>query len=150
MAIRTVALLIILGRLSCAAQHRLKKLGDLVELKSAMHPLNENWACFKQSCYKLVENNYTDIEDCRKDCMLEGGDLASIHDNEENNFIQTLQKDNLVWFGGRINEKDGEFRWIDGSDWDFDNWDINEPDRKIFGKHLYECTFLAIEGQQGR
>merc|ERR1712243_360224 len=40
MAIRTVALLIILGRLSCAAQHRLKKLGDLVELKSAMHPLN--------------------------------------------------------------------------------------------------------------
>ena len=86
----------------------------------------ENWACFKQSCYKLVEKNYTDIEDCRKDCMLEGGDLASIHDNEENNFIQTLQKDNLVWFGGRIDEKDGEFRWIDGSDWDFDSWDISE------------------------
>ena len=86
----------------------------------------ENWACFKQSCYKLVEKNYTDIEDCRKDCMLEGGDLASIHDNEENNFIQTLQKDNLVWFGGRIDEKDGDFRWIDGSDWDFDNWDISE------------------------
>merc|ERR1719184_471379 len=40
MAIRTVALLIILARLSCGVQHRLRKLGDLVELKSAMHPLN--------------------------------------------------------------------------------------------------------------
>jgi len=40
MAIRTVALLIILARLSCSVQHRLRKLGDLVELKSAMHPLN--------------------------------------------------------------------------------------------------------------
>ena len=55
--------------------------------------------------------------------MVEGGDLASIHDKEENNFIRTLQKDNLVWFGGRIDGKDGDFGWIDGSDWDFDNWD---------------------------
>ena len=58
--------------------------------------------------------------------MVEGGDLASIHDREENNFIRTLQKDKNVWFGGRIDEKDGDFRWIDGSDWDFDNWDESE------------------------
>ena len=67
--------------------------------------ITDNWACFKQSCYKLLENNYTDIEDCRKECMVKGGDLASIHDKEENNFIRTLQKDNLVWIGGRIDEK---------------------------------------------
>ena len=58
--------------------------------------------------------------------MLEGGDLASIHSKEENDFIQTLQKENLVWFGGRIAEKDGEFSWIDGSEWNYDSWDESE------------------------
>merc|ERR1712013_535371 len=39
---KIVALLVILARLSYARQvrHKLQKLGDLVELKSAMHPLN--------------------------------------------------------------------------------------------------------------
>ena len=83
------------------------------------------WAASRRKCYKLVMN-YSDIEECRKDCMLEGGDLASIHSKEENDFIQTLQKENLVWFGGRIAEKDGEFSWIDGSEWNYDSWDESE------------------------
>merc|ERR1712013_134761 len=39
---KIVALIVILARLSYARQvrHKLQKLGDLVELKSAMHPLN--------------------------------------------------------------------------------------------------------------
>ena len=27
---------------------------------------------------------------------------------------------------------------------------LGEPDRKNFGKYHHECTFLAVEGQQGR
>ena len=81
-----------------------------------------DWAAFNQSCFKLVLN-YSDIEECRQDCMVGGGDLASIHSKEENIFLQTLMGDNLVWFGGRITERDGEFSWIDGSDWDFAYWD---------------------------
>ena len=81
-----------------------------------------DWAAFNQSCFKLVLN-YSDIEECRQDCMVGGGDLASIHSKEENDFIETLMKDDLVLFGGRIAERDGEFSWIDGSDWDFDYWD---------------------------
>merc|ERR1711970_1694866 len=99
------------------------------------------WFAYKQSYFKLLVQNYTDIEECRKDCMVEGGDLASIHDQGENTFIQTLQKDNLVWFGGRIAEKGGDFSWIDGSDRDFEYWDEREPDRKHFGKNPHECTF---------
>jgi hypothetical protein len=71
----------------------------------------------------VLNSNYSDIEECRKDCMVGGGDLASIHSKEENNFLHTLMKDDLVWFGGRIAERDGDFSWIDGSDWDFDYWD---------------------------
>merc|ERR1711892_617666 len=47
-------------------------------------------------------------------------------------------------------EKDGEFSWIDGSEWNYDSWDEREPDRKNYGKDHHECTFLSIENQQGR
>ena len=71
--------------------------------------------------------NYHDIENCRAECHVEGGDLASIHDEQENKFIQTLQKDKAVWLGGYISEKGGKFMWSDGSDWDFHYWGPGYP-----------------------
>ena len=65
----------------------------------------DDWKIFKQSCYKLVMN-YSDIEECRQDCKNQGADLASVHSKEENDFIETLMKDDLVWYGGRIAERD--------------------------------------------
>ena len=74
--------------------------------------------------------DYTDIEVCREDCKREGGDLASIHSMEENTFIISFLKERparsekkSTWIAGSITEKDGQFRWMDGSDWDFENWD---------------------------
>lgn len=110
---------------------------------------DDGWSGYGSNCYKLL-TEYSDIDVCRRHCRQAGGDLASIHSKEENDFIKTLQGDKLTWFGGRIAEKDGEFTWVDGTEWNFDDWDKNEPDRKNFGKIHHECTFLAIDGQQGR
>jgi len=74
--------------------------------------------------------DYTNIEECRSDCRKEGGDLASIHSMEENDFIRSFldkrperEGKKNAWIAGSITEEDGDFSWMDGSDWDFDNWD---------------------------
>eukprot|EP00092_Neocalanus_flemingeri_P061228 GFUD01073572.1.p1 GENE.GFUD01073572.1~~GFUD01073572.1.p1 ORF type:complete len:203 (+),score=49.89 GFUD01073572.1:174-782(+) len=107
------------------------------------------WTMFKQSCYKLVID-YTGIEVCREDCKKEGGDLASIHSKEENDFIISFLEERPIrggqkdaWIAGSITEIDGQFSWLDGSDWDFENWDEGEPDKKKLGKTHNECVFLG-------
>ena len=62
---------------------------------------------------------------CREDCKKEGGDLASIHSLEENDFIASFIGEHLMWIAGSITEMDGDFSWTDGSDWDFEYWDIS-------------------------
>ena len=77
--------------------------------------------------------DYNDIEVCRADCKDAGGDLASIHDIEENNFVAEFIKDRPVrggekdtWIAGSISEAGGNFRWLDGTPWDFENWDLGQ------------------------
>ena len=80
---------------------------------------------------------------------MDGGDLASIHSPAENNFVASLIQDRPVrggekvgddhdhhnhhhhhhhgqdtWIAGQIREAEGEFSWMDGTPWDFDNWDV--------------------------
>ena len=90
-------------------------------------PCPAQWRSFNKSCYKLVVN-YTDIKECRKDCFKEGADLASIHSQEENQLIVSLLEDSPAWIAGSITEEDGEFMWLDGSPWDFTNWDQGNQD----------------------
>ena len=56
--------------------------------------------------------------------------LASIHSQEENNYIESLfdYKDGLnAWIGGYVNS-DGNWAWIDGSAWTgYTNFAKNEP-----------------------
>ena len=63
------------------------------------------------------------MEMCRQDCSQEGWDLASVHSLEENKFIVSLMENHVVWIAGSITEKDEDFSWMDGSDWDFELWD---------------------------
>ena len=71
----------------------------------------------------VLANNYTDVEDCRLDCQSAGGDIASIHSDIENRVVQSLMKENLVWIGGRIEKVNGTFEWVDGTPWNYDDWD---------------------------
>ena len=46
----------------------------------------EGWTKFEGRCYSLV-TNYHDITVCRDHCRAQGGDLASIHSQRENDFV---------------------------------------------------------------
>ena len=76
------------------------------------------------------------MQKCRDKCKRKGGgDLASIHSTEENNFVADLIRQRLksseyltrqrwywCWIGARLNITNKEFTWLDGTPWDFTNW----------------------------
>ena len=58
--------------------------------------------------------------------MERGGSLASIHSEEEQNFLLDLM-DGHFHIGVHDMNGDGEWGWMDYSDLDFESWKRNEP-----------------------
>uniref|UniRef100_A0A1I7ZNV6 C-type lectin domain-containing protein n=1 Tax=Steinernema glaseri TaxID=37863 RepID=A0A1I7ZNV6_9BILA len=92
---------------------------DHVEISTKICPCG--WTDFNGHCYqaftrKLIWNQ------AHAYCLMKGGDLASIHSSLENQFISGLLGANSTyWLGGIFLEKEKENAWIDGSDWDYGN-----------------------------
>ena len=57
--------------------------------------------------------------------------LASIHDEDTNNFISSMTSDR-IWLGGYSDNPPDttSWTWADGSAWDFANWGGQQPDFK--------------------
>ena len=56
-------------------------------------------------------------------------DLASIHSDEENEFVAELSHNNWFWLGGKRPWKSCPyFLWSDESEWDYDHWLAGQPD----------------------
>ena len=58
----------------------------------------------------------------RSRCLSFGGELASIHSRQEQNFINTLLKEESYWIGLNDVNKVGKRSWSDNSTWSFTNW----------------------------
>jgi len=100
-------------------------------------------------CLYLVCTNHGDHyakqTDCSRDCKDAGGKVASIHSQEENNFILSLlpvhsDGEKKAWIGagrkwGLI--WSGSWYWNDGSPWGYENWSEGEPDGN------YRCAAMA-------
>ena len=62
-------------------------------------------------------------------CHKMGGMLASVKTKEANDFIDKLTAQKCYWVGGNDRQKEGEWRWIDGSKVTYFNWSGGgEPD----------------------
>lgn len=61
-------------------------------------------------------------------CELLGGHLATITSAEENQFLeQNFPQDRVVWLGGTDQQSEGDWRWVTGEPFTFQNWAVNEP-----------------------
>jgi len=70
-------------------------------------------------------------EEARSECLERGGDLASIHSYEENNFISGLIQ-STSWIGLNDIEAEAHYIWTDGTPLDYTDWrtvnNSTEPD----------------------
>uniref|UniRef100_A0A8C6URS8 C-type lectin domain-containing protein n=1 Tax=Neogobius melanostomus TaxID=47308 RepID=A0A8C6URS8_9GOBI len=78
------------------------------------------WSRFGTRCFKFFnsEKTWTMAEES---CNNLGGNLASIHSDEENAFINGLIN-GPAWLGGNDMDQEGVWRWTDGSPWDYTKW----------------------------
>lgn len=84
------------------------------------------WYQFSGQCYYIGIRKKTWPE-AKKDCESMGATLASIHSEEENQFIQNLRVVNYgissgeeIWLGGR--RVGDNWVWVDESKWDYSVW----------------------------
>ncbi|XP_030614090.1 CD209 antigen-like protein C [Archocentrus centrarchus] len=102
------------------------------ELKRLLYLANQNKACpagwrkFSCSCYLLSERSDS-WDAARKDCRDREADLVVIDSTEEQTFLSTVTKV-YTWIGLNDKEKEGTWKWVDGTAVTLTNWAKNQPD----------------------
>jgi len=71
-----------------------------------------------------------DWEDAENFCKSCGGHLASVHSEEEFEVIKDLSS--TFWLGG-LKGDDEMWKWTDGTDWDYENWDTEFASKNNYG-----------------
>ncbi|CAM4596068.1 macrophage mannose receptor 1-like [Lepidochelys kempii] len=85
------------------------------------------------SCFKHFQNGRKHMKtwiEARDFCRAIGGDLATIHSEEEQNIINGLKRAHVhksYWMGLSAFDPDGGFTWSDGSPVNYENWADGEP-----------------------
>ncbi|KAI8491947.1 hypothetical protein Bbelb_303200 [Branchiostoma belcheri] len=81
-------------------------------------------------------------------CNLEGGNLAMPKDAATNNFLISLMKPfkySFFWFGLHDLDKEGSFKWIDGTALGgFNWWNVGEPSNS---NNIEDCAHYRCEGK---
>jgi len=111
----------------------------------------EGWSQFGESCYKLIDNDgqhYYGKKECEEDCHLAGGQLASIHSEEENDFVYSLLRpirlgteEQDTYIGTEIDDEYNLY-WSDETPWDYDNWNSGYPNIPNLER---SCVYLGYD-----
>ena len=94
----------------------------------------EDWITYGDMCYQVnahPEQKKTWLEADKACTSFEGASLISIHDTTiarkiVQSFKNVFVSNGYFWLGLNDRDKEGQFKWNDGSDYDFSNWGMNE------------------------
>jgi len=117
---------------------------------SANHCPN-GWTYFESKCYKaFFGSSIITWMDAQKSCREQGGDLAVIHDEETNAFVNNTVGGTRTWIGafrnGLAPHYNIAFTWIDGRTMNFSDWSVNQPDNN----GLFElCVHTNLNDNSG-
>ena len=96
------------------------------------------WTTYSNNlfCYKYF-NEAKSWEDARRSCQTEApltgckgtGDLASVENNDTNQFLASLTQEPFTFLGGAREDGTGQFGWTDGTPWNFESWDVSKENQ---------------------
>lgn len=103
-----------------------------------------DYSFFDASCYKFHEE-VASFARARTVCQSEGGDLTSVTNEQENNYVGDLANGKRSWIGGERSKPDAVtniFRWLSGEPWSFKSWRKREPNNWGGREHCIETNFV--------
>ncbi|KAL7841358.1 hypothetical protein SRHO_G00250490 [Serrasalmus rhombeus] len=94
------------------------------------HPVRElnkpGWIYFSSSIY-YISTEKKSWYGSRQECRKTGADLVTIHNKEEQDFIEMLRRGQKVWIGLTDRETEGIWKWVDGSGLTTRFWGHGDP-----------------------
>ncbi|KAM9750926.1 galactose-specific lectin nattectin-like [Menidia menidia] len=105
------------------------------------------WTQFGSRCFIFHHKAKTWI-DAENHCLSIGGNLASIHSAEENNFLSDLilrvtGGRHVTWIGGSDAVGEKHWLWSDGSPAEYFTWSDKEPNNKGGNEHCIEMNYAG-------
>ncbi len=98
--------------------------------------------------YVLYSGSYS-WKDAKGKAEILGGYLVVVTSNEENSVITNLISSNglhAVWAGATDMEKEGTWKWINGEEWSYTNWNSGEPNNNS-GNGTENCVGIYKTGK---
>uniref|UniRef100_A0A914DYL7 C-type lectin domain-containing protein n=1 Tax=Acrobeloides nanus TaxID=290746 RepID=A0A914DYL7_9BILA len=86
-------------------------------------------------CYKLIVNSGLSFNDSEALCQFDGAHLASIHDDEENIFLNSFAYGINAWIG--LYNNNGTWTWTDGTALGFSKFICGTPSPSLNCTSMY-------------
>ncbi|KAG7313924.1 hypothetical protein KOW79_022420 [Hemibagrus wyckioides] len=88
--------------------------------------LTDGWRYFNSHIYYIstAEKNW---DESRQNCRGRGADLVIINSKEEHEFIRKQLRNSDSWIGLSDRDKEGEWKWVDGTPLTDPYWVMGEP-----------------------
>lgn len=106
-----------------------------------------DWTQLDARCF-MFHNRHVVMAEAESICIALGGNLVSIHNEDELLFVRELiYKESghypRTWIGCHDGVKEGVWMWTDGSGFDYSSWAAREPNNNR-GEHCVEMNFAGV------
>uniref|UniRef100_A0A8B9GZF5 C-type lectin domain-containing protein n=1 Tax=Astyanax mexicanus TaxID=7994 RepID=A0A8B9GZF5_ASTMX len=103
--------------------------------------VKDGWSFFDTSVY-YISTETKSWTDSRQDCRNRGADLLIINSREEQDLAKSLRGNQRTWIGLNDRDREGVWKWVDGSALYTSYWYPGEPNSKAGDE---DC---ALTGEQ--